>query len=281
MDRSIFFVLVFIVITSVAYYMWQEREAEKVLSTRTQKEIEVPPKATKKIAPRPEIRYPVPVPNTQQPLESSEPPKPVVIPDPLPALDESDASLTHRLQQHHPLEKLQTLFVPGEMIRHFVVTVDNLDGRKLARRYSLVRSPITTLVVEKVGSEDEFILDPGNYARYEPYMNFLAAISDQQLLSIYVRFYPLFQQAYEELGYPDRYFNDRLIEIMDHLLATPVIKGKIRLTRPKVYYQYADSELEILTAGQKILVRIGNDNAKIVRERLTSIRTLLTTLGAR
>ena len=46
---------------------------------------------------------------------------------------------------------------------------------------------------------------------------------NQQLASIYVRYYPLFQEAYEELGYPGRYFNDRVIEIIDHLLQTPDI----------------------------------------------------------
>ena len=281
MDRSIVFVLVFIIVTSVAYYMWQESEAEKVLATTAEKQVEVPAKDTKKMAPAPEIRYPVPDPDpeVQQPVESSDPPKPVVQPDPLPSLDESDAALKLRLQRHHPLEKLESLFLPREMIRHFVVTVDNLDGRKLARRYSIVRSPLTTFIVDKTGNADEFLLAPANHDRYRPYMKFLEAVSDRQLLSIYVRFYPLFQEAYEELGYPDRYFNDRLIEIMDHLLATPVIEGEIRLTRPKVYYQFADSKLENLTAGQKILVRIGNDNAKIVRDRLTSLRTLLTTLG--
>ena len=96
-----------------------------------------------------------------------------------------------------------------------------------------------------------------------------------------MRFYPLFQQAYEELGYPDRYFNDRLIEIIDHLLSTPIIKEDIKLVRPKVYYQFTDTKLEELSAGQKILIRIGSKNALQVRERLNSLRKLLTTLGTR
>lgn len=30
-------------------------------------------------------------------------------------------------------------------------------------------------------------------------------------MQFYVRLYPLFQKAYVELGYPNGYFNDRLI----------------------------------------------------------------------
>jgi hypothetical protein len=39
-------------------------------------------------------------------------------------------------------------------------------------------------------------------------------------------------------------FNDRLIEIMDHLLAAPEIEGPIELVQPKVLYRFADPELE-------------------------------------
>ena len=41
----------------------------------------------------------------------------------------------------------------------------------------------------------------------------------------YVRLYPLFQSAYRELGYPDGYFNDRLVFAIDDLLAAPDADG--------------------------------------------------------
>ena len=47
-------------------------------------------------------------------------------------------------------------------------------------------------------------------------------------VALYARLYPLFQQAYEELGYPGRYFNDRLVEVIDDLLATPEPTGPVR-----------------------------------------------------
>ena len=31
------------------------------------------------------------------------------------------------------------------------------------------------------------------------------------LALVYQRLYPLFQQSYEDLGYPGKYFNDRLV----------------------------------------------------------------------
>ena len=94
-------------------------------------------------------------------------------------------------------------------------------------------------------------------------------------MAVYVHFYPLFQQEYEELGYPGKYFNDRLVQVIDHLLAAPEVQGTVLLTQPKVLYQFADPKLEELSAGQKILVRMGGENAAKVKAKLREIRSAL------
>jgi hypothetical protein len=97
-----------------------------------------------------------------------------------------------------------------------------------------------------------------------------------KLVALYVRLYPLFQQAYRDLGYPDRYFNDRLVEVIDHLLATPSVPGPIKLAQPHVLYEFADPALEARSAGQKILIRIGPDNAARVKAKLRELRRQVT-----
>jgi hypothetical protein len=90
-----------------------------------------------------------------------------------------------------------------------------------------------------------------------------------------VRAYPLFQRAYEELGYPGKYFNDRLMEALDDLLAAPELDGPLALEQPKVLYQFADPDLESRSAGQKILLRMGKANALRVKAKLLEIRRAL------
>ncbi|HKE94098.1 MAG TPA: DUF3014 domain-containing protein, partial [Povalibacter sp.] len=90
--------------------------------------------------------------------------------------------------------------------------------------------------------------------------------------ALYKHFYPLFQQAYTELGYPDGYFNNRLVEVIDHLLETPEVTGPIRLTQPGVLYQFADPALEERSAGQKLLIRMGSDNAAALKLKLRELR---------
>jgi hypothetical protein len=89
---------------------------------------------------------------------------------------------------------------------------------------------------------------------------------------LYVRFYPLCQQAYVDLGYPNGYFNDRLVEVIDHLLAAPEMTGPIKLTVSHVLYEYADPEIEARSAGQKLLIRMGAENAAQVKAKLREIR---------
>ena len=93
-----------------------------------------------------------------------------------------------------------------------------------------------------------------------------------QLVAFYLYYYPLIQTAYEDLGYPSAYFNDRLIDVIDQLLRTPVTSGQIRLVRPRVLYKYADPDLEALSAGQKVLIRIGPHNASRVKKKLRELR---------
>ena len=102
-------------------------------------------------------------------------------------------------------------------------------------------------------------------------------MDSEALVAIYVHFYPLFQQAYEELGYPSAYFNDRVIDVIDLLLETPEIKGPIRLSQPHVLYTYADPDLEALSAGQKALLRSGQSNVVRVKAKLRELRSALVT----
>ncbi|HEX9275970.1 MAG TPA: DUF3014 domain-containing protein, partial [Casimicrobiaceae bacterium] len=126
------------------------------------------------------------------------------------------------------------------------------------------------------GPEGSTIVDPDNAARYSPYVRALEAIDSAKLVALYVRFYPLFQQAYAELGYPSRYFNDRVFEVIDHLLATPEVRGPIALVQPKVLYEYADPALQDLSAGQKMLVRMGPENEAKVKAKLRELKKALT-----
>jgi len=89
-----------------------------------------------------------------------------------------------------------------------------------------------------------------NFARYQPPMvAVIGKLDVQQLAAVYIRFYPLFSKRIKT-GIPNGYFNDRLVQVIDILLATPQPTGPIALVRPNVLYVFADPALESRPAGQ-------------------------------
>jgi hypothetical protein len=122
----------------------------------------------------------------------------------------------------------------------------------------------------------DMVLGPDNYTRYASFVKLLEGADTSQLVQAYLRFYPRFQQAYVQLGYPSGYFNDRLVEAIDDMLASPEIEGPIALSRPNVLYEYTDPDLEERSVGQKLLLRIGPENAAAVKAKLREIRREVT-----
>ncbi|MCC7483464.1 MAG: DUF3014 domain-containing protein [Burkholderiales bacterium] len=212
---------------------------------------------SKAAAEEPRIRYPVrPEPGT------------------LPALDASDPEIGDALVKLLGARPLAVLIHIDGFVRRVVATIDNLPREKLALHQLPVRSPGGQFIA--AGTDESAVLSAANYARYERYVRIAEAVDAKELVALYARFYPLFQRAYVELGYPQGYFNDRLVEIIDGLLAAPELPGPVRLVRPKVFYRFADPELERLPAGRKILVRIGPENSARVKWKLREIRDALT-----
>ena len=193
---------------------------------------------------------------------------------PLPSLADSDRALRDALSRIADASSWKDYVLPENIIRRMVVTIDNLPRQKVA----VDKRPVATVAGFFLADGDELhaTLDPQNFARYQPLVAAVATIDMQQLTAVYIRFYPLFQQAYQNLGYPNGYFNDRLVQVIDTLLATPQSKEPIALTRPNVMYTFADPALEARPAGQKLLMRMGPDNAATIKTKLKELRAAIT-----
>jgi hypothetical protein len=211
-------------------------------------------------APPDAIEHPVPA-----PPETSAPP--------LPTLGDSDAAFNAAVGEASGGSIGQYL-VPENIIRHIVVTVDNLSRQKVA----VDKRPVPPASGNFMANGDELhaTLDPENFQRYQPLVGAIQKADMQRLAAVYLRFYPLFQGAYQDLGYPTGYFNDRLVKVIDVLLATPQPAGPIDLVRPNVMYVYADPTLEARPAGQKLLIRMGPENASVIKSKLRELRSIIT-----
>ncbi|WP_341893581.1 DUF3014 domain-containing protein [Variovorax sp. YR752] len=200
---------------------------------------------------------------------------------PLPALDQADGVVQAALAELIGRQGVMAFLNVDGFVRRAVVTIDNLARPHAAPRLWPVQ-PSPGRLQRVVAGEAELIA-PDNARRYEPFVALVASVEPSRAAALYRRLYPLFQQAYAELGYPRGHFNDRLVEVVDHLLAAPEptlppavrlteVKGEVPSTRPWVRYEFVDQTLEALSSGQKIMVRIGTTNERRLKAWLTGFR---------
>ena len=201
----------------------------------------------------------------------------------LPSLDESDGYIKKALLELLGKKAALSSLVLDGFARRFVATVNNLATDSASSQSWPVKRTDGQFEVD--GPSGSGVISPKNAARYRAFVDFAAGVDSRRAVDLYVRLYPLFQRAYEDLGFPGKYFNDRVIEVIDNLLATPDVAGPVKV---KVItagggslYVYDDPKLESATVGQKILLRVGPDNARRLKAKLTDVRQrLLQNAGA-
>jgi Protein of unknown function (DUF3014) len=219
--------------------------------------------------PNPAVTYPVPL-----------PPGMTEVPPPGQAGNFVKDHLTELLGEKNVKIFLQL----GDFAHRFVATVDNL-GRSLAPPRLWPINPTPGRFTVDTGS-DGTVISAKNAARYAPFVAFVDSVDTARAVALYRLLYPLFQHAYEELGYPRKYFNDRLVEVIDLLLQTPEPSGPVKVelpafpgplkpTYPWLLYRFSDPDLQGLTSGQKILLRMGRSNELRLKAKLREIHKLI------
>jgi hypothetical protein len=251
-----FLAVILLGLAAFAFYLWQQGPTYQP-SLSAPEDMPPPPVAITE----PEILYPVP--------ESAE--------KPLPPLEQSDSAALAALADIFGKKAVKQFFLPQEVIRRFVVTIDSLPREVISAQLqptTPVRGKLRT-----AGEGETLTLAQANFERYAAFVRLAEKVDAKTFTAVYTRLYPLFQQAYRDLGYPKGYFNDRFVAVIDHMLEAPQSKGPIALVQPHIFYKFADPELESLSAGHKLMLRIGNENAARVKKKLREVRSELVSIA--
>lgn len=222
--------------------------------------------------PAPQVRAPTvatPEPQPAAPAPAILNPLPAIEPASLPTLENSDSMMRDAIAQLIGRQPFDQLVVADRLVPRIVATVDSLPRRTAPQRMMPLHAVPGGF---RATSGEQPTLDPSNASRYAAYVRLLDVVPASALVALYVKTYPLFQRAYEQLGFGGKYFNDRVVETIDDLLAAPELGGPVALLRPKVLYEFADPDLETRSAGQKILLRMGAANARKVKAWLRGVR---------
>lgn len=208
---------------------------------------------------------PPPPPPADYPVPPAAPEAP-----PLPVIADSDSAFRDALIALPGAAPIEAWLIPDMLIRRIVVTIDNLPRERVAVKLRPLKPVAGEFLVD--ANNLGYVIGVANASRYNSVVSLFEAISDEALVALYFRWYPLFQQAYRDLGYPQGRFNNRVVEVLDHLIATPEISEPVSLLRPKVHYEYADPAQEAASAGRRLLWRIGRDHRRAVIAKLTGLR---------
>jgi hypothetical protein len=255
-------------------YLWQ-RDTPKPVPPATTAPAQGTAPAAADAAPAPaqptETVPPVPAPVADGPKF----PLPGTVPDAasMPPADRSDAPILEALLALAKRDALGQVLNMQDFARRFVVTVDHLPRQLIPAQFSAVKRVPGQLAVAPAG--DSLTLQPGNYARYDAFVRLAESLDPKTMVSIYLRFYPLLQQEYRAMGFPQGHFNDRVVEAIDDMLTAPEVSGPIRLVQPQVNYKFVDPLLEKLSAGRKIMIRIGPEHAAKMKKALRALRAEL------
>ncbi len=260
MKRLWIAIAVVLVLAAIGAYYWSLR------SPQPQPAAPAPAPPAVISPPKPVISHPIEAPSTAAQL---------------PPLAQSDGLLRERLVELLGDKRVKAYLQLDQFVRRVVATVDNLARPLAPPRMWPIRIMPGRFSTQAVAGRS--VIDPKNAARYAPFVELVESVDAPRAAALYRELYPLFQRAYEEIGFPGKYFNDRLVQVIDLLLATPEptdplevelpeIEGPLKPTHPWVLYRYVDPALEHLAGGQKMLLRVGLQNEKRLKAKLAELR---------
>ncbi|MBO1897272.1 DUF3014 domain-containing protein [Shewanella sp. BF02_Schw] len=204
------------------------------------------------------------------PTGDSETSSEAVVAEPLPALAESDDFVEAKTLAIANGMKIAPMILKKDIARQFVVFVDNLAQGDIVRKASPLKGPDTQFTVSEITNKT--YLNPDGYHRYDLYANFIAGLSEKDLVTTYTELKPLFAEAFTELGYSDIDFDKRMQQAFSMIASAPIIEDPIELSSISVNYKYVDPNLEALPNAQKLLIRMGPDNTRKIKEAVKKLQ---------
>ncbi len=216
------------------------------------------------VVPPPPVAPPPPPPEVDEALE-------------LPPLDESDDDfrlLVGTLSAH---PQLAAWLAPEHLVRRFVAAVVDVANGESPRPHLGHLKPKGAFKVSEL--EGRLFVDRATFARYNLLTEVFTSLDNEAGVRLYGQMKPLFDQAYQDLGYPDGDFDVALDRAIERVLDIRVPTERMIVKRRVKNYRFASPELEGLPEVEKHLLRLGPSNARKVQDKLGAMRAELSLGG--
>ena len=207
--------------------------------------------------------------------EPSEPPPPPPEPveDPLPRLEESDDAVRDAVGDIPLGTAGQQYLIPGNIIERSASLIYLMAQGDVPYKLLPVSRPKAAFPIRDDGTQ--VVTDPAGFERYDALTQWLQSLDLESLLSSLEWFIPLFKEAWSYYGEDPAAFDMAVVITLDLVIATPEIDlSEARLLRKEAVWIFEDPAIEGLAPIQKQVLRMGPENAKILKAKAAEARGL-------
>jgi hypothetical protein len=232
--------------------------------------------------PAPAVTTPPPAPppapivaEIEEPTPQPPPPAPAAAPveEPLPRLEESDDAVRDALGDIPLGTAGQQYLIPGNIIERSTSLIYLMAQGDVPYKLLPVSRPKAAFPFSDDG--EQVVTDPAGFERYDALTEWIESLDLESLLSSLEWFIPLFREAWSYYGENPAAFDMAVVMTLDLMIATPEVDlSGARLTRKEAVWIFEDPAIEGLWPIQKQMLRMGPENAKILKAKAAEARGL-------
>lgn len=230
--------------------------------------------------PAPALTTPPPAPppapvvaEIEEPPPEPPPPPPAPVEEPLPRLEESDDAVRDAVGDIPLGTAGQQYLIPGNIIERSASLIYLMAQGDVPYKLLPVSRPKAAFPISDDGTQ--VVTDPAGFERYDALTQWLESLDLESLLSSLEWFIPLFREAWSYYGEDPAAFDMAVVMTLDLVIATPEMDlSEARLIRREAVWIFEDPAIEGLAPIQKQVLRMGPDNAEIVKAKAAEARGL-------
>ena len=224
-------------------------------------------------APPPEPQPAPVVAEIEEPAPEPPPLPPEPIEEPLPRLEESDDAVRDAVGDIPLGTAGQQYLIPGNIIERSASLIYLMAQGDVPYKLLPVSRPKAAFAISDDGTQ--VVTDPAGFERYDALTQWLQSLDLESLLSSLEWFVPLFREAWSYYGEDPSAFDMAVVMTLDLVIATPEVDlSEARLIRKEVVWIFEDPAIEGLAPIQKQVLRMGPENAEVVKAKAAEARGL-------
>ncbi len=226
-----------------------------------------PPPAAIELAPASEAQLDAP-----EVIAPSDPPiEPIE--NPLPMLEESDDPVRDALGDI-PMGTIgQQYLIPSNIIERSASLIYLTSKGDVPYKLLPVARPAKPFSISDDGTQ--VVADASGFARYDVLAQWLESLDLDSILLSLQPFLPLFREAWSYYGEPPEDFDFAVVIALDLIASTPSVDTtEARLIKKEAVWVYEDPSIEGLAPIQKQVLRMGPENAAVVKAKADEAQAL-------